>query len=66
MNFAALYPADTDAADIIVIVNSGNQNLQRTGFVALRRVKVIDNRFKQRHKIGTRMIRRKGSCTIAA
>lgn len=44
---APLHPADGDAADVVVIVDGRDQQLQRRGVVALRGGNIVDDGLEQ-------------------
>ena len=47
MDRAAFDAADSDSADIVVIVDGGNKHLQRAGLVSLRRRDMLQNGAEQ-------------------
>ena len=63
---AALNAPDGDAADELVIVERGNEHLERRGGVLRRFGDILEDRVKQRLKIGARHVRRIGRRSLAA
>ena len=63
---AALDTANADAADVVVIVDRGDQHLGRALGIDLRRGDVLEDLLEQRGQVGTLGVRGHGRCTRAA
>ena len=58
--------ADTDSADIFIIVDRGDQHLQRLIRIALRRLDIAEDRIKERLEVFARLILRERCGTASA
>ena len=58
---AALNAADTDTAHVIVVVDGGNQELERLVYLALGAGDILQDRIEQRTEVLTEFIRTQGS-----
>ena len=63
---APLHPADGDTADVVVIVDGRDQQLQRRGVVALRGGNIVDDGLEQGGQVGARLVGAVGSRTLTA
>ena len=61
----ALDAADAHPADELVVVDGGDEHLQRAVFVALGRIDIVDDRLKQRDKVGALLVGAVGGRALA-
>ncbi len=66
MNHAALNPPDGNSAHKLVIVDGGNQHLERLVHIRLRRRDIVQNGVKQGLEIGASHIRRIGCSALTS
>ena len=61
----ALDAADAHPADELVVVDGGDEHLQRAIFVARGRIDIVDDRLKQRDKVGALLVGAVGGRALA-
>ena len=61
----ALDAADAHPADELVVVDGGDEHLQRAVFVARGRIDIVDDRLKQRDKVGALLVGAVGGRALA-
>ena len=62
---AALDAADADPADVVVVVERGDEHLHGSGGIAGRSGNIVDDRLKQRHEVFTHLVRAEGGGALA-